>query len=69
MARHGCLDEVTGLPKRESMLSYLRGQLNLLGAHGLPFSTALIQLDRNGRGAAHRIAGIGGQFIFQQRKR
>jgi len=46
MVRHGCLDEVSGLPKRESMLSYLRGQLNLLEAHGLPLSTALIQLDR-----------------------
>ena len=46
LAKHCCLDEVTELPKRELMLSYLRGQLDLYPAHGLPFSAVLIQLDR-----------------------
>lgn len=46
LAKHCCLDEVTELPKRELMLSYLRGQLELFVVHGLPFCTVLIQLDR-----------------------
>jgi PAS domain S-box-containing protein/diguanylate cyclase (GGDEF)-like protein len=46
LAKHCCLDEVTELPKRELMLSYLRGQLDLFAAHGLPFSAVLIQLER-----------------------
>lgn len=46
LAKHCCLDEATRLPKRELMISYLRGQLDLFAAHGLPFSAVLIQLDR-----------------------
>jgi diguanylate cyclase (GGDEF)-like protein/PAS domain S-box-containing protein len=46
LGKHGCLDEATELPNRELMMSYLRGQMELFAAHGLPFSLAMIQLDR-----------------------
>ena len=46
LGEHGCLDEATKLPKRDLMTSYLRGQLDLFTAHGLPFSLVLIQLNR-----------------------
>lgn len=46
LGKHGCLDEATELPNRELMTSYLRGQLDLFSAHGLPFSVLVIQPDR-----------------------
>lgn len=46
LGKHGCLDEATELPNRELMASYLRRQLDLFSAHGLPFSVLIIQPDR-----------------------
>lgn len=46
LGKHGCVDEATELPNRNVMASYLRGQLDLFNAHGLPFSVLVIQPDR-----------------------
>jgi PleD family two-component response regulator len=46
LGKPGCLDEAMELPNRELMTSYLRGQMELFAAHGLPVSLVMIQIDR-----------------------